>query len=237
MKKNGKQKNSANGRGPNGPNRRDRTTAGTVPSGIAVMRVGRQIPYGFPHQLLTRVRYYDTYSMTVTTGSLGKQVMRWNSTFDPDFTGSGHQPLYRDTYAGIYDHYAVISASAEVKIISTSATAPLIVGCVTDDDSSSAGSVTVLAEQNTGMHMLLPPLSGSLSSVTFNPTWDCKRVLGVDPYSSEEYKTVVGSNPTEESYLHVWGTVTDGVSSTSIIVSVELVQTVLWTELTTPSSS
>jgi hypothetical protein len=237
MKKNDKQKNSANWRGHKGPIRRGGTTGQSTPRDVAVMRLGGTIPFGFPHQLLTRVRYYDTYAMTVTVGSLGKQVMRWNSTFDPDFTGSGHQPLYRDTYAGIYDHYAVVAAEANIKIVNVFATSPLIVGCVTDDDSSSAGTVSVLCEQNTGEHMMLPPLSGSLSSVTFTPQWNCKRVLGVDPYSSEEYKTAVGSNPTEESYLHIWGTVTDGTSSTSIIVSVELVQTVLWTELTTPSSS
>jgi len=237
MKGNGKQKNSANGRGRKGPNQRGRAGTELARTGVASMRIGGQIPFGFPHQLLTKLRYYDTYAITVTTGSLGKQVMRWNSTFDPDFTSTGHQPLYRDTFAGIYDHYAVVSATANIKIISTSATAALVVGCVTDDDSSSAGSVTVLAEQNTGEHMLLPPLSGSLSSVTFNPTWDCKRVLSIDPYTSEEYKTAVGSNPAEESYLHIWGTVTDGVSSATITVSVEMVQTVLWTELATPSSS
>jgi len=227
-----KQQNGAR----NGGQARGGQTSASAHRGVAMMSLGGRMPLGFPHQLLTKIRYYDTYAMTVTTGSLGKQVMRWNSTFDPDFTSTGHQPLYRDTLAGIYDHYAVVSAHANIKIVNTS-TVPLIVGCVTDDDSSSAGSVTVLAEQATGEHMLLPPLTGSLSSVTFNPTWDCKKVLGIDPYSSEEYKTAVASNPTEESYLHIWGTVTDGSSSTSITVAVELVQTVLWTELQTPSSS
>lgn len=203
---------------------------------IPTLAMGRQLQFGFPKQMLTQLRYYDTYAMTVTTGSLGKQVMRWNSTFDPDSTGVGHQPLYRDTFAGIYDHYAVVSAKANVKIVNTS-TVPLICGVATDDDASSAGSVSVLCEQTTGQHCLLPPVSGSLSSVTFNPTWSCKADLGIDPYSSEEYKTSVAANPTEESYLHVWATVTDGSSSTSVIVAVEMVYTVLWTELQTPSSS
>jgi len=203
---------------------------------IPTLGMGRQLQFGFPKQMLTKLRYYDTYAMTVTTGSLGKQVMRWNSTFDPDYSGVGHQPLYRDTFAGVFDHYAVVSATANVKIINTS-TVPIICGVVTDDDATSAGVVTVLCEQTTGQHCLLPPVSGSLSSVTFNPTWSCKADLGIDPYSSEEYKTTVGSNPTEESYLHVWATVTDGASSTSVIVSLEIVQTILWTELATPSSS
>jgi len=222
----------ANRRGPTGAYQ----AAERIPRQIGMLSSGGAICTGFPNTLLTKVRYYDTYAMTVTTGSLAKQVMRWNSTFDPDFTSTGHQPLYRDSLAAIYDHYAVISAKANVQIVNT-ATVPLIVGCVTDDDSSSAGSVTVLCEQVSGKHKLLPPLSGSLSSVTFNPTWDCEKVLGINPYSSEEYKTAVGSNPTEESYLHIWGTVTDGSSSTTITLVVEMVYEVLWSELATPSSS
>jgi len=202
-----------------------------------VQGVRGKMATGFPHQLLTKLRYYDTYAMTVTSGSLGKQVMRWNSVFDPDYSGGGHQPLFRDTFAGIYDHYAVVSATANVKIINTHATVPILVGCVTDDDASAAGSTTVLCEQATGLHRLLPPQTGSLSSVTFAPTWSCKDVLGIDPFTSEEYKTSVGSNPTEESYLHVWGTTTDGSSSASIVVSLEIEYLVLWTELATPSSS
>jgi len=225
------QRNKKNARSGQAPG-----TAATGPRDIAVMTLGGRMTYGFPNTLITKIRYYDTYTVAITAGNVGKQVMRWNSTFDPDFTNTGHQPLYRDTYAGIYDHYSVISAAAVVKVISVSTTAPLLVGCVTDDDSSASTLPTTLAEQNSGEHTILPPLAGSLSSVTFKPTWDCERVLGISPYTTESYKTAVGANPTEESYLHIWATTLDS-SSATLYVGVEMVQTVMWSELTTPTGS
>lgn len=111
------------------------------------------------------------------------------------------------------------------------------VGAVTDDDSAVAGTVSVLQEQAYGVHRMLPPLTGSLSTCTLRLPWSAKKNLRIDPFTSEEYKTSVGSNPTEESYLNIWATTTDGLSNGTVIVNYTLVQEVLWTELQTPSSS
>jgi hypothetical protein len=188
---------------------------------------------GFPHAMISKIRYCDDYQLTSTLGSLGKQIMRWNSTFDPDFTGAGHQPLYRDTFAAIYDQYSVITAYTEVKIINTSTTAPIVCGVLTEDDTSTSADVRVLMEQATGLHTILPPLSGSLSTHTFRLKWDCKKTLHIDPFSSETYKTAVGSNPTEESDLLIWMATLDATTA-SLYCNVTMVYEVLWTELSTP---
>lgn len=173
--------------------------------------------------------------MTITSGSLAKQVMRWNSTFDPDLTNTGHQPLYRDTFAAIYDQYAVISATIVVKIVNL-ATAVLVCGVLTEDDASSSSTIQTLMEQGTGQHTILPPQTGSLSSHTFRLKWSCQKMLNIDPFSSETYKTAVGSNPTEESDLVIWATTADGSSATPY-VTIEMEQVVLWTELQSPTGS
>jgi hypothetical protein len=161
--------------------------------------------------------------------------MRWNSTFDPDATGGGHQPLYRDTFASVYDHYSVISARAQIRLINDTAD-PFICGVVTDDDTSGSSSIDTLCEQTHGLHALLNPLTGSRSSVRFIASWDCKQVLGIDPYTSETYKTAVGSNPAEESDLIIWAA-NVGNNTSGLIVDVEMEYDVLWTELTTPTGS
>lgn len=203
--------------------------------GVATLATNRGLPTGFPDKILSKLRYVDLMTLTSTVGSIGKNAFRWNSTFDPDATGTGHQPLYRDTFSSVYDQYAVISATARVKFINPG-TNPMRVGVLTDDDFTSSTTVDTLCEQNHGQHVLLPPMLGSLSSHTFTISWDCKQILGIDPFSSETYKTAVGSNPSEESYLHVWAS--DPLAgTTSVYVEVELVQIVLWTELGTPVQS
>jgi len=205
------------------------------PMNIPRMIQGGSMPLGFPDKLLSKVRYHEAGTLTSLAGAIAKQNYRWNSTFDPNQTGVGHQPLYRDTYATIYDHYSVVSAVATVTFVNYS-TSPFIVGCVTDDDTSTNG-VDVVCEMNHGYHKMIPPLLGSLSSHTFNVNWDCKRILSIDPYASQTYKTAVGSNPSEESILTLFGTAADGAVSSQIYYDIEMTYTVLWAELSTPSES
>lgn len=190
---------------------------------------------GFPHSMLSNLRYCDIITLTSTSGAFAKNIFRWNSTFDPDLTGTGHQPLFRDTFAAIYDQYAVVSASIEVQFINNS-TSPLVCGLSNEDSSNTPSTVDAVMEQAEGQHQLLPPQTGSLSSHTFRMNWDCKKMLRIDPFASETYKTAVGSNPTEESDVAVWCFTPDG-STATITFAVTLVQHVLWTELTTPTQS
>lgn len=193
--------------------------------------------FGFPPKMVAKLRYCDTYQITSTAGSIAKQVLYLNSTFDPDNTGTGHQPLYRDTYAAIYLQYAVISAKVRLTFVSNAATSAMLVGGLIDDDNSTSTTVSVLCEQSSGQHWLIPNATGSLNTHTFYFNWNCMKWLGIDPYASETYKTAVGSNPTEISSFLIWAAPCDGSSTTTTTVFVEMEQTVLWTELTTPTSS
>jgi len=192
--------------------------------------------FGFPDRLVTKLRYADYYNLTSTAGALAKQVIRWNSTFDPDQTGTGHQPLYRDTYAAIYDHYAVISAKAIIRVVNPG-TISMICGVLTDDDTSTSSTFQTLMEQSHGHSVELTPLTGSKSDHVFTVSWNASQILGLDPFASEEYKTAVGSNPTEESELLFWSIPVDGSSTNTLGVTIELQQEVLWTELATPTTS
>jgi hypothetical protein len=208
----------------------------TAPQGVSRLMTDGKSQFGFPHKLLSKLRYCDTNPVVSTLGGMGRYFLRWNSTFDPDITSAGHQPLFRDTFAAIYDHYAVVSATLVVTVVNTG-TVPLICGVVTDDDSSSSTLASTLMEQSNGVHKLLPAQAGSLSSHTFTVDWDCKRVLGIDPYASETYKTAVGVNPSEESTCVIWSQPVDLATSATTYITYELQQVVVWTELTTPTQS
>jgi len=208
-----------------------------VPRGIARIASGAEHVFGFPNRLISKLRYVDTYSLSSSGGSTGKQILYLNSTFDPDNTGTGHQPLYRDTFAAIYDQYAVISADVTVTFVSNATTSPMRIGMVIDDDNSTSTTVNTLCEQSNGVNALLPNATGAPSMHVFKMHWDCKKILQIDPFASETYKTAVGSNPTEISSLLLWAAPADLTSTTVTIVSVELEQMVLWTELTSPTQS
>jgi hypothetical protein len=190
---------------------------------------------GFPDSMISHLRYHTQGSLNSVVGAVAADDYRWNSTFDPDQTLGGHQPLYRDTFAVIYDHYSVISATAVVKFVNTSSNV-FAVGCVTDDDFTNSTAVDTLCEQTHGKHAMLPALSGSLSALTLRMSWDCKKVLNIDPFTSETYKTAVTSNPAEESSLTMWASDAQG-GTNAIYYDITITYKVLWTELSTPTQS
>lgn len=199
--------------------------------------LGNRIQFGFPTTLLTKLRYNDTYNLTSTAGTIAKQVMGLNSIFDPDISGGGHQPLYRDTFAAVYDQYSVVSSKITVQFANLHTATSAHVGLLLDDDSSTSSTYSVLMEQNRGINTLLAPLAGGLSVNKLSLNFDCQRDLGIDPYTSETYKTAIGSNATEVMDCLVWAAPADTSSTGTVQAVVTIEYLVFFTELQTPTSS
>jgi hypothetical protein len=73
--------------------------------------------------------YTDTVNIASSSGSLAQKQWRLNSLFDPDFTGTGHQPRYFDQLcggAGPYSKYRVTHANVTVEFSSTTADAGVL---------------------------------------------------------------------------------------------------------------
>jgi hypothetical protein len=68
-------------------------------------------PTALPDKIYLKMRYTDAYVYTCTAGATQTQVMRGNDIFDPDFTGTGHQPYSRDQWANFYSTYRVLGSS------------------------------------------------------------------------------------------------------------------------------
>lgn len=202
----------------------------------SIMRLERNV-FGFPKRLVTKLRYGAGEGLLIpsTAGSLGKYFFSCNSIFDPDRTATGHQPLYHDTYQGIYDHYAVIDSKLTYRFINTS-TSYFNAGCTIEDDSGGTTVVDTVIEQSTGLTTLIGPVSSSHSYYQGVKTWNCMRDLNIDPYTSEQYKANFGSNPVEESAYMLWANDAGG-GSNNLLFQAIIEYTVLFTELQTPTQS
>ncbi len=174
--------------------------------------------------------------MVATTGGIAKYIFRVNDIFDPDYTGTGHQPLYRDTFAGIYDFYTVRSAKVKLTIANT-ANIPAHCGVLLDDDQNISTNSSVLMEQNTGKHHLLPAQSGSISSHTFNLNFNAQRFYGWDVMTAVASKTAVGSSPSIPAYFVSWAQPADLATTATYYITAEIDMEVYFTDLTTPTAS
>jgi hypothetical protein len=63
--------------------------------------------------------YTDTVTLSSTSGALVQKQFRLNSLFDPDLTGTGHQPRYFDQLcggAGPYSKYRVTHCNVTLEV-------------------------------------------------------------------------------------------------------------------------
>lgn len=84
-------------------------------------RVSRwKVPLGnFPNTKTVKLRYVENISLDGGSGSSAINVFRANSIYDPNYTGTGHQPMYRDNYAAIYEDYRVNYATITMVALGT----------------------------------------------------------------------------------------------------------------------
>jgi hypothetical protein len=87
-----------------------------VGQGLQVV-IPRAVPHVFNNNFTVRLTYSDTYNLGFEAWG-GSYDYRWalNSIYDPDQTGTGHQPLGRDLWASMYDYYAVLSTDYYIEL-------------------------------------------------------------------------------------------------------------------------
>lgn len=83
-----------------------------------------------PDTLDVSLKYCQTIDLTSSTGSLANWFFRGNDLYDPDLSGTGHQPLGFDQYCSLYLNFVVESSSIRVLYSTTNTTTPIICAVV-----------------------------------------------------------------------------------------------------------
>lgn len=71
-----------------------------------------RMPMGmFPARKTVSLRYVENFTLNAGNGSTASYVFRVNGAYDPNYSSTGHQPMFFDTYSAIYGSYKVCMAS------------------------------------------------------------------------------------------------------------------------------
>ena len=230
--------------------------ASQVGQGLAVT-VPRSVPHLYNNTYTVKLTYADNFRHDVAqNGSAGgTQFFRMNSIFDPDQTGTGHQPIMRDLWASQYDYYAVLQCDYTMRFynaahdgvtFTAAGTSSQRIGSVNlgflrttnsaEFTSLNNGSAYPMLEaKNVSAYMINPEetleLTGSLTQGDF--------ILDAKDADSDPTWTSVGSNPAISRHFGYilspcqW-TGLVGVNETpcsSIIVQVVINYTVQFTQM------
>jgi len=181
---------------------------------------------GFPSVMRTSLRYCDNFSLSSASGGVGSNIFRMNSLFDPDYTRTGHQPLYYDQFTPVYGRYRVLYSKLNVSFVplsddSDAATSgPWIVGVTGNSNGVFSTSATVLSEQNKTFTRLLPRDKAALP-VDLTLTYSPKRDLGVDPEDDTVTASTSG-NPSSVWWGNVFVSDLNGSGTTTVIVKITM---------------
>lgn len=190
------------------------------------------LEWGFPNSIITTLRYCDFYGLTSTSGGSTAQVFRANGIFDPDYSGSGHQPMYRDAYANIYDYYTVLGSKITVTFHSRSATHGFIVGCIGTDSPSITTTVTTWMENNNAVSALVGNVNAQPTTLTM--TYSPEEQLGSHAKDDGSSMTAVGADPSSGEgtyYYAITAATEDGSTTASLTAKVQIEYTVKFTYL------
>lgn len=197
---------------------------------------------GFPSKKLIRLRYCTEVNINPpASGNVVAHYFNANGMYDPDHTGTGHQPLGYDQWATIYDHYTVLGAKIHVQQTpngtadTQSAFLPGVFGVFIDDDTSlsyTKVSEVIESKQNGAMGSYrsygYPQTLTSGTNPNIVKKFSTKKFFGVrDVVGKHDYRgSFIGSNPSETAYFVLWAGAPDGaqdVPSMTFMVTIEYI--------------
>lgn len=176
----------------------------------------------FPRSMAVNLKYTEMINITLTTSLAFDYLFNLNSIFDPNRSGTGHQPQAHDQWATFYNRYRVDKIHCKLLPCGSTSTHGQR---FTIFPSNSTTGITAY-DQATEM-----PYAKSAVCITTGSTrgsliatYDLATIAGVNKtiyQSDDRYQAAFGSSPTEALCLHV--VVEDGAfSNPSVYYSVEL---------------
>jgi len=154
-----------------------------------------------------------------------------NDLFDPNVTGTGHQPMYFDQLTTLYNHFTVTASRCTFKIISSISNQPPCVGCLWIDDNS---TTTATRLEYVGEAARAGPLrvfgQNENASTNFYAKWNARAAFPGNPLGNNLLQGTGGASPNELQYYKFSYYVIDGTAST-LYYTVTIDYDVVWSEL------
>jgi hypothetical protein len=169
----------------------------------------------FPARVLKRLRYSDNFNLAGASGVVASYVFAANGLFDPNITGTGHQPMGFDQLMLSYNHYIVTECRATVLFRNNSGA-----GCCpqvsikVDAGSTPSTVVNTILEFGLNDHTVLEAAGTMGANKVLSAAVSIKQFEGVqDVVDNIDFRGSVAANPAEITYFHVQSWDTLGLST------------------------
>lgn len=164
---------------------------------------------------------------------------RVNSLFDPDFTGTGVQPLGFDQFSALYGRYAVIHSKYEVTFANTTSL-PVRIGFFLSPQSTVPSAAATWSAQPFSKSTSLGAVGSGRDVIVLSGSTNLFTELGVTQrqYQDEaDFSATTSANPLRVLYLHVFAHAMTAAGNATVATFVKLTQTAELSQLVSQTYS
>lgn len=140
-----------------------------------------------------------------TLGVATAYVFSANGLYDPNITGTGHQPMGFDQAMLFYEHYTVTHVKVTVNWLNTDIDDSAMVGILVAPDTTVEANATRLNENGLLVKRIIQPNASGMNNKSMSILVDIGKVNGKKDVTAEnDFRGDVASNPVEQSYIHLF---------------------------------
>jgi len=182
-----------------------------------------------PRKVHVPVRYSEeiTYS---PGGPDSEAVWQLSSTYDPNTSGTGHQPYGRDQLVTFYNRYRVSRSRFQFQFMNTSSS-PCTIVIVPSIYSTNIANADLCKEMPGAIFGMVSGSTGGNPSLTLAASYDHARISGrtkAQFETEETYSSIVSTSPSNKVFVHVYVHSSANITG---LATVALVQETDWFEL------
>ena len=178
---------------------------------------------GFADTLFVKLNYVESLNLSNGTPRV-QYTFRGNSLFDPDYSGGGHQPMYFDQYAGIYNKYRVVGSAIRVEAINAQGLSGCYFMMFPNTDIATLTSIPLALEQSRARAANIMPIAGGGPAARYKQYCSTRKACGL--LKGEAYddtlSATIGNNPAQVWYWNLFWETTDSASNVTINALVKI---------------
>lgn len=185
-----------------------------------------KIPRAFPSTFTTRLKYVEVVELDCEALGAPKQYnFRANSIYDPNLTGTGHQPMGRDEFSAIYDHYTVIGSKLKATFYPKgdyTQNVSMFLGGMLTDTANVFTSASELLEQDRATGKILTK-AGNNATIVKHLKYSPRKMFKMGKGSIVGNKRIcaqVNTSPDEDAVFSLFAVQPDGSSVDPIPIKV-----------------
>jgi len=176
--------------------------------------------YPLPSTTVRTLKYSETVSINAGIAAAAQYVFSANGLYDPNVTGTGHQPYGFDQLMAMYDHYEVLESCIRVTACNTVVADPFILGVRQDDTSGMSTDIEAIMEMPQWNRKIIGVYGNGTSQSTVVKKFDARSQFAS---KDREMWGDNSSNPNDQSYfIVVVAPVVSGTDLNAINVVVEI---------------